>query len=106
MCTNGIGTRLYFIVNDYNGEGKNVGGVYLLDLTDQYPALKLVVPAGDRYLYSMTVSPISEEIFVADALDYQQNGVIYHYSSEGRLIGKFEAGIIPTAYAWITKVIK
>ena len=103
LCTNGIGTRLYFIVNEYDAEGNNVGGVYMLDLTEQYPSLRIVVPAGDRYLYSLTVSPVTEEIFVADSLDYQQPGVVYHYSSEGRLIGKFEAGIIPTSYAWIKK---
>lgn len=106
MCTNGIGTHLYFLVNEYNAEGKNVGGVYMLDLTEQYPSFKIVVPAGDRYLYSMTVSPITEQIFVADALDYQQAGAVYRYSSEGRLIGMFDAGIIPTSYAWIINVVK
>ena len=106
LCTNGIGTRLYFLVNEYNAEGKNVGGVYVLDLTEQYPSFKIVVPAGDRYLYSMTVSPVTEQIFVADALDYQQPGVVYRYSSEGRLIGIFDTGIIPTSYAWIIKVTK
>ncbi|MDE5814109.1 MAG: glutaminyl-peptide cyclotransferase [Muribaculaceae bacterium] len=106
LCSNGVGTRLYFTLNQYNEEGKNIGGVYMMDLTEQYPQFKIVVPAGDRYLYSMTVSPISEEIFVADALDYEQNGVVYYYRSDGNLIGKFDAGIIPTAYTWITKVIK
>ena len=106
LCTNGIGTRLYFLVNEYNAEGKNVGGVYMLDLTEQYPSFKIVVPAGDRYLYSMTVSPVTEQIFVADALDYQQPGVVYRYSSEGRLIGIFDTGIIPTSYAWIINVTK
>lgn len=106
LCSNGIGTRLYFAVNQYDEEGKNIGGVYMLDLTESYPQFKIVIPAGNRYLYSLTVSPISEEIFVADALDYEQNGVIYHYTSEGILIDKFEAGIIPTSYAWIKKVIK
>lgn len=106
LCTNGIGTRLYFIVNEYNADGKNVGGVYMLDLTEQYPSCKIVVPAGDRYLYSMTVSPITEQIFVADALDYQQPGSVYRYSSDGRLIGVFDAGIIPTSYAWIIEVKK
>lgn len=106
LCTNGIGTHLYFIVNEYNAEGRNVGGVYMLDLTEQHPSYRIVVPAGERYLYSMTVSPITEQIFVADALDYQQFGSIYRYSSEGRLIGIFDAGIIPTSYAWITKETK
>lgn len=105
LCTNGIGTRLYFIVNEYNTEGKNVGGVYMLDLTENYPSCKIVVPAGDRYLYSMTVSPITEQIFVADALDYNQPGSVYRYSSDGKLIGIFDAGIIPTSYAWIIKVM-
>ena len=106
LCTNGIGTRLYFLVNEYNAEGKNVGGVYMLDLTEQYPSFKIVVPAGDRYLYCMTVSPITEQIFVADVLDYEQPGVVYRYTSEGRQLGTFDAGIIPTSYAWIIKVTK
>ena len=100
MCTNGIGTRLYFIVNEYDEEGKNVGGVYMLDVTEQYPQFKIVVPSEGRYLYSLTVSPNTEDIFVADALDYQQAGVIYRYSKDGRLLGQFEAGVIPSAYAW------
>lgn len=103
LCTNGIGTRLYFLMNSYDDEGNNTGGVYMLDVTQQYLSLKKIVPAENRTFYSMTVSPNTEEIFVADALDYEQNGVIYHYSAEGRLLGKFEAGIIPTGYAWILK---
>ena len=106
LCTNGIGTRLYFIVNDYDADGKNNGGVYMLDLTEQYPAFRIVVPAADRYLYSLTVSPITEEIFVADAIDYQQAGCVYRYSSDGALIGVFDAGVIPTSYAWIKSVTK
>ena len=106
LCSNGAGTHLYFIVNKYDADGNNTGGVYMLDLTEQYPSFRIVVPAGDRYLYSMTVSPIAEQIFVADALDYEQNGTIYRYSSEGSLIGVFDAGIIPTSYAWIKKVMK
>ncbi|MDE7409826.1 MAG: glutaminyl-peptide cyclotransferase, partial [Muribaculaceae bacterium] len=103
LCTNGIGTRLYFIVNQYDEEGKNIGGVYMMDISKQYPAFKTVIPADGRNLYSLTVSPNTEDIFVGDVLDYEQNGVIYHYTSEGKLIGQFEAGIIPTSYAWIRK---
>ncbi|MDE5871954.1 MAG: YncE family protein, partial [Muribaculaceae bacterium] len=59
------------------------------------------VPSNGKYFYSMTVSPLNNDIFVADALDYQQPGVIYRYSADGSLIGHFEAGLIPTAYAWV-----
>ncbi|MDE5996752.1 MAG: glutaminyl-peptide cyclotransferase [Muribaculaceae bacterium] len=103
LCTNGIRTRLYFILNGQNGEVDNISGVYMIDLTEQYPMPRIVVPAEGRNLYSLAVSPNTEDIFVADVVDYEQNATVYRYSSEGRLIGEFEVGIIPTSYAWIRK---
>ena len=101
LCTNGIRTRLYLISNEYDENGDNVGGIYKLDLKENYPQLRLLVPSAGKYYYSMTVSVNTEEIFAADALDFVQSGVIYRYSSDGRLIGDFKAGVIPTSYAWI-----
>ena len=38
--------------------------------------------------------------YVADAIDYQQQGIVYRYSSEGELIDEFYVGIIPGAFCW------
>lgn len=103
LCTNESRTHLYFISNEYDENGVNKGGVCMLDVKGNLPVIKTVVPAEGRQFYSMTVSPATEEIFVGDALDYQQPGVIYRYSSDGKMLDSFNAGIIPTSYAWIMK---
>lgn len=101
LCTNSKNTRLYFICNEYDENGVNIGGVCMFDVKRSAPVISILVPSEGRYLYSMTVSPITEDIFVADALDYQQPGVIYRYADDGKPLGTFDAGIIPTSYAWI-----
>ena len=47
-----------------------------------------------------TVNPVNGEVYVADAIDYQQQGMIYRYSPEGKLIDEFYVGIIPGAFCW------
>ena len=100
LSIDGSRTRLYWSNNRYNSEGENIGGVYSMDISrSALPEIPTVAANGKKF-YSLTVSPLNEEIFAADALDYMQNGVIYRYNSDGDLIGQFEAGVIPTAYAW------
>lgn len=50
--------------------------------------------------YGLTVNPYNEEIYVADAIDYQQQGMIYRYSVDGNLIDEFYVGITPGAFCW------
>ena len=38
--------------------------------------------------------------YVADAIDYQQKGIVYRYSPEGELLDEFRVGIIPGAFCW------
>jgi hypothetical protein len=39
-------------------------------------------------------------VYVADAIDYVQQGMIYRYSKDRELIDKFYVGIIPGAFCW------
>ena len=50
--------------------------------------------------YGLTVNPANGEVYIADAIDYQQQGMIYRYSPEGKLIDEFYVGIIPGAFCW------
>lgn len=63
------------------------------------PAAPLITT--DSYsLYALTVNPANGEIYVADAVDYQQPGMVYRYSTSGSLIDKFYVGIIPGSFCW------
>ena len=63
------------------------------------PARPVIESRGTKY-YGLTVSPADGDIYVADAIDYQQQGIIYRYSGDGRLKAQFYTGVIPGAYCW------
>jgi hypothetical protein len=48
----------------------------------------------------LTVDPLTDEVYIADAVDYTQQGKIYRYSASGELIDEFYVGIIPGAFCW------
>lgn len=63
------------------------------------PHEPLISPRGTIY-YGLTVDPASGQVYVADAVDYQQPGMIYRYTPAGELLHSFRAGITPGAFCW------
>ena len=87
---NGSGDRLYWI----NGD------IWSMSVTDEYlPAYPFLEARGTTY-YGLTIDPKSEDLYIADAIDYQQAGKVYRYSKSGELIDEFYVGIIPGAFCW------
>ncbi len=87
----GTGNRLYWLDDE---------AVWTMDIeADTLPTQPLVEGTGTLY-YGLTVDPASEEIYVADAIDYQQAGIVYRYSAQGELLDEFYAGVIPGAFCW------
>lgn len=97
------GSRLYFIQNHYNEDWTSTSQIVEIDTREDSAWANTIVTADDKTFYSLTVSPITGDIFAGDAVDYQQAGVVYRYSPVGKLLSSFTAGIIPTSYAWIIK---
>ena len=54
-------------------------------------------PYADSYggFYSLAVDPETSEIYVGDAIDHRQNGMVYRYSPSGELTDSFRVGIAP-----------
>lgn len=50
--------------------------------------------------YGLSVDPYTDEIYVANALDYQQQGVVYRFQKNGTAVDTFKVGIIPGAFCF------
>jgi YVTN family beta-propeller protein len=76
------------------------GGVYRLGMdAAAFPASPLIPSAG-RNLYGLGVDPASGTLYVSDAVDYVQRGVVYRYAPDGAELGHFLAGRIPNGFAF------
>lgn len=96
IALNGAGNMLYLINND----------IYRMSVTDSHLPVRPFIKAevdenGNRHkLYGLSVNPTNSDIYVADAVDYRQSGVVYRYSSTGELIDKFNVGINPNCFCF------
>lgn len=60
---------------------------------------------GKRHkLYGIGINPTNGEIYVADAVDYRQSGVVYRYDKNGTPIDNFRVGILPTQFVFTDAV--
>ncbi|MEG2528103.1 MAG: hypothetical protein RR980_05125 [Mucinivorans sp.] len=62
------------------------------------PTVPVVTLAKGVSGYSLGVNPMNDDIYVGDAVDYTQRGMVYRYSAKGELLDKFTAGIVPAFY--------
>ena len=90
LTTNGDGSKIYWINDD----------IWQMDVKASRLPVRPVIESKSTIYYGLTVSPYDGDIYVADAIDYQQPGRIYCYSSAGTLLHSFYAGITPGAFAW------
>lgn len=88
---NGTGDMLYWINDD----------IWAMDVeSERLPVRPFLASQGTIY-YGLTVSPVSGDVYIADAIDYVQQGKIYRYSKEGEPLDEFYVGIIPGSFCWI-----
>lgn len=87
-----------------NGEGDTIywinGDVWKMSVTsEELPWTPFIEEQNTKY-YALTVNPYNGEVYLADAIDYQQQGKIYRYTKGGSLIDEFYVGITPGAFCW------
>ena len=90
IIINGAKDRLYWINKD----------IWAMDVLDEeLPTHPFIDSQGTIY-YGLTICPNTGDVYVADAIDYVQQGKVYRYSKDRELIDEFYVGVIPGAFCW------
>lgn len=87
---NGTRDTLYWINRD----------IWRMDVTAERIPVRPFLEYRDTKYYGLTVNPANSEVYVADAIDYQQQGIIYRYTPQGQMVDEFYVGITPGAFCW------
>lgn len=90
VMLNGGRDTLYWINND----------IWRMDVQASRVPVRPFIEYKDTRYYGLTVSPYNSEVYVADAIDYTQQGKVYRYTSQGELLDEFYVGITPGAFCW------
>ena len=87
-----------------SADGRDVywinGGVYRMGIDSRSLPTAPVIESRQTKFYGLSISPHNGDIYVADAIDYQQQGMVYRYSSEGVLKDEFYVGVTPGGFCW------
>jgi hypothetical protein len=81
------GETMYYLNN-----GVNQLSIYASSL----PSSSIINQNGAVF-YGLGISP-TNDIYVSDAIDYVQSGIVYRYDSTASLIHQFSVGIIPQGF--------
>ena len=87
---NGTKDKLYWLNDD----------VWMLDLTKENAQPEIFLPYDGTLYYGLTICPHTGDVYIADAIDYVQQGMVYRYSKDKKLLDSFYVGIIPGAFCW------
>ena len=76
------------------------GGLWCMDVSQQRLPLRPVAESDGTIFYSLGVDPQSSEVYLGDAIDYTQPGVVYRFTPRGECIDTFRVGIIPASFCF------
>ena len=91
LCINALRDTLYFLNN----------GIYQMPVTSTTIPPSPFIPSNQHLFYGLGIQPTNGNIFVSDAKDYVQSGVVYQYDQvTGSLLETFPAGRIPGSFCF------
>lgn len=70
-------------------------GVFRMPVTNNSLPDNAFIQSEGKNFYGLGICPFTSDIYVSDAVDYVQQGIVFRYNSNGELLTSFHAGIIP-----------
>ena len=90
LCVGADGQTVYFLNDDVWRMAADA------DALPEQPYIR----AHETIYYALGVDPRSGDLYLGDAIDYQQQGIVYRFSEAGVPLDTLRVGITPTAFCF------
>jgi DNA-binding beta-propeller fold protein YncE len=92
LCINKTKDTLYYLYE----------GVYCLPISAQKLSDQpLISQRPNQTYYSLGIDPKNSQIYVGDAINYDQKGVVYRYRTDATPLDSFRVGVIPGEFVFL-----
>ena len=85
---NGTGDTVYFLNRH----------VYKMHVESRQLPDSAFLKSDIELFYNLSIDPLTNDVYVANAIDYTQDAIVFRYSQTGKLIDKFKTGINPSDF--------
>ncbi len=97
------GDTLYYINASYASSGGINKGVFRMSIYEgQIPVVPFIAEREGLF-NGLAIAPVTKEIYISDARDYQRAGWLWRYSAGGELLDSFQVDLIPGEIVLKTK---
>ncbi|MND30846.1 hypothetical protein D3C80_213820 [compost metagenome] len=95
LTINGHRDTIYYLNN----------GVWQMPVNAQQLSANPLIPEKnpgkkDKLFYGLGINPKTSEVYITDAIDYLQNGILYRYLPSGKPVDSCKVGIIPGSFCF------
>ncbi len=91
---------LFFINGSWQMADSEKRGIYKMPVTSDFFPENPIISEGAKLFYSLGIEPVTSIIYVSDAIDFMQKGLVYRFTSSGAKIDSLKVGIIPGAFCF------
>lgn len=100
LTINATKDTIYFLSGGWEKSTVTNNGVYKMSVSENAIPVQPFINQKNKLFYALGIDPKSNQIYVSDALDYKQSGVIYHFTANAMPIDTFKAGVIPAYFCF------
>jgi len=100
LSLNGTKDTLYFLNSSWSANQNSTYGIYRMAINSNSLPTEAFIPQKNKLFYGLGIDPISSDIYVSDAIDYMQKGIVYHYKVNGMQTDSFKTDIIPAYFGF------
>jgi len=76
-------------------------GVYKLGINQNSLSSSSIIDGTGHDFYGLGVNPLNSDIYVGDALNFTQPGIVFQYNSAGKLLKTHHCGVGPNGFLFV-----